>query len=205
MEKTNGALSVWKKNFTLLFFSRLIKISADCFAFNSILWFLIFDGKGAIGTAFLLAVTFLPEAFLAPLTGPLVKRSALKFWMYFSDLTRAAVVLAIPICYYNGFSPMWFVLGLMIIHSATGATYNPASITLIPQIVDEELIQKANAILQSSSEIVRLGAVTLCGVLLTFIGPAPTMIMSFTLYIISGIFVLCIKSKTAQQLTESNT
>lgn len=82
-------LSVWEKNYTFLFISRLIKISADCFAFNSILWFLIFDGKGAIGTSLLLAVTFLPEAFLAPITGPLVKRSALKFWMYFSDLTRA--------------------------------------------------------------------------------------------------------------------
>ncbi|NUJ17557.1 MFS transporter [Bacillus glycinifermentans] len=204
MEKKNGEISVWKKNFTFLFFSRIIKISADCFAFNSILWFLIFDGKGAIGTSLLLAVTFLPEAFLAPLAGPLVKRSALKFWMYFSDLTRAVIVLAIPLCYYNGFSPMWFVLGLMIIHSATGATYNPASITLIPQIVNEQLIQKANAILQSSSEIVRLGAVTLCGVLLTFIGPAPTLITSFTLYIISGFFVLCIKQQMAQQHAESD-
>lgn len=205
MEKTTEPLSVWEKNFTFLFFSRLIKISADCFAFNSILWFLIFDGKGAIGTSLLLAVTFLPEAFLAPVTGPLVKRSALKFWMYFSDLTRAAVVLTVPICYFNGFSPMWFVLGLMIIHSATGATYNPASITLIPQIVNESLIQKANAILQSSSEIVRLGAVTLCGVLLTFIGPATTLIISFILYIISGIFVLYIKYQTVQKQSESHT
>ncbi|MFN2744739.1 MULTISPECIES: MFS transporter [Bacillus] len=203
MEKTTEPVSVWKKNFTFLFFSRLIKISGDCFAFNSILWFLIFDGKGAIGTSLLIAVTFLPEAFLAPVTGPLVKRSALKFWMYFSDLTRAAVVVTVPICYFNGFSPMWFVLGLMIIHSATGATYNPASITLIPQIVNENLIQKANAILQSSSEIVRLGAVTLCGVLLTFIGPATTLFMAFAFYIISGIFVLCIKYKIVQKASNS--
>ena len=49
---------------------------------------------------------------------------------------------------------MWFVLGLMIIHSATGATYNPASITLIPQIVNENLIQKPtrfSSLLQKSS------------------------------------------------------
>ncbi len=196
-------LSVWEKNYTFLFISRLIKISADCFAFNSILWFLIFDGKGAIGTLLLLAVIFLPEAFLAPVTGPLVKRSALKFWMYFSDLTRAAVVITIPICYLNGFSPMWFVLGLMIIHSATGATYNPASITLIPQIVNENLIQKANAILQSSSEIIRLGAVTLCGVLLTFIGPATTLVFSFIFYIISGLFVLCIKYTIIRNQSQS--
>ncbi|MDA1476662.1 MFS transporter [Bacillus changyiensis] len=191
-------LSVWERNFKFLFFSRIIKISADSFAFNSILWFLILSGKGAIGTALLIAVTFLPEAFLAPVTGPLMKRSTLKFWMYFSDLTRAIIVLMIPISYLNGFSPLWFVMGLMIIHSATGATYNPASITLIPQIVHEEFMQKANAILQSSSEIVKLSTVTLCGFLLTLVGPAITLMISFVLYIISGIFVLCIKYQTNQ-------
>ncbi|MGW8264080.1 MFS transporter, partial [Bacillus sp. LR--39] len=43
--------SIWKRNFNYLFFSRIVKISGDMFAFNSILWFLIYDGKGAIGTA----------------------------------------------------------------------------------------------------------------------------------------------------------
>lgn len=61
--------SIWNKNFTLLFISRLVKLSGDGFAFNSILWFLIFDGEGAIGTSLLIAVTFLPEAMLAPITG----------------------------------------------------------------------------------------------------------------------------------------
>ncbi|NPC90793.1 MFS transporter [Bacillus sp. WMMC1349] len=199
MEKLNGTLTVWNKNFTFLFFSRIIKISADSFAFYSILWFLIFSGEGAIGTSLLIAVTFLPEALLGPVTGPLMKRSTLKFWMYFSDLTRAVVVLSIPICYFNGFSPMWFILSLMIIYSATGATYHPASITLIPQIIHENFMQKANAILQSSSEIAKLGTVTLCGFLLTLIGPATTLIISFILYIISGIFVLCIKYQIEQQ------
>ncbi|MDA7027512.1 MFS transporter [Bacillus sp. CLL-7-23] len=202
MRKLNRALTVWNKNFTLLFFSRLIKVSADSFAFYSILWFLIFSGKGAIGTALLIAVTFLPEALIAPVTGPLMKRSTLKFWMYFSDLTRALIVLSIPISYFNGFSPMWFIIGLMIIHSATGATYNPASITLIPQIVHDDFMQKANAIIQSSSEIVKLGIVTLCGGLLTLIGPAPIMIISFILYIISGILVLCIKYQADHPSTE---
>lgn len=114
--------SIWKRNFNYLFFSRIVKISGDMFAFNSILWFLIYDGKGAIGTALLIAVTFLPEAVLAPVTGPFMKQTTLKFWMYFSDLTRAAIVLIIPLCHFAGFSPLWFVMTLMIVHSATGVS-----------------------------------------------------------------------------------
>ncbi|MGG4112673.1 MFS transporter [Bacillus subtilis] len=195
--------SIWKRNFNYLFFSRIVKISGDMFAFNSILWFLIYDGKGAIGTALLIAVTFLPEAVLAPVTGPFMKQTTLKFWMYFSDLTRAAIVLIIPLCHFAGFSPLWFVMTLMIVHSATGAAYNPASIALIPQIVNEQGIQKANAVLQSSAQIVRLGAVTLCGAFLTFISPSYTMLIALVLYLVSGFLVLFIKYTAVESQSES--
>lgn len=144
------------KKLHIPFCSKLVKITADCFAVNTILWFLIFEGKGAIGTALLLAVSFLPQALLGPIITPLMKVDTLKFWMFFADITRALLMLAIPICYFSGFSPLWFILLLMLIHSATGASYNPASVSLIPKIVKGNLIQKANAVMQSSEHIVRL-------------------------------------------------
>ena len=198
MDTYNKSESIWNKNFTFLFISRLVKLSGDGFAFNSILWFLIFDGEGAIGTALLIAVTFLPEAMLAPITGPFMKQHTLKFWMYFSDLTRAAVVLIIPVCYFNGFSPLWFVMLLMIVHSATGAAYNPASISLIPNIVGENSLQKANAVIQSSGQIVRLAAITLSGVFLTFISPAYSLFIALIFYLLSGFLVLFIAYQVHQ-------
>ncbi len=161
MQKSN---SLWQKNFTFLFGSKMVKITADSFAFSTILWFLILDGKGAIGTAFLISVSFLPQAILGPIITPLMKTATLKFWMFFSDLTRASIMLIIPICYFNGFSPLWFIIFLMLIHSATGALYDPASVSLIPKIVKEDIIQKANATIQSSGQVVRLAAVTQLGI-----------------------------------------
>ena len=166
MDTYNKSESIWNKNFTLLFISRLVKLSGDGFAFNSILWFLIFDGEGAIGTSLLIAVTFLPEAMLAPITGPFMKQHTLKF------------------------CPLWFVMLLMIVHSATGAAYNPASISLIPNIVRENSLQKANAVIQSSGQIVRLAAITLSGVFLTFISPAYSLFIALIFYLLSGFLVL---------------
>ncbi|NPC91575.1 MFS transporter [Bacillus sp. WMMC1349] len=187
--------SVWQRNFTFLFYSKLVKIIADNFAFHSILWFLIFDGKGAIGTALLIAVTFLPQAILGPIITPFMNSDSLKIWMFFSDLTRAILLLIIPICYFSGFSPLWFIIFMMLMHSATGASYKPASVSLIPKIVKNDLIQKANAIIQSSEHIVRLAAVTLSGMVIVVIGAAQTMLMTLPLYIISGCLVLFIKYK----------
>ncbi|TWN84993.1 hypothetical protein CHCC20491_0326 [Bacillus paralicheniformis] len=185
--------TVWQKNFTFLFCSKMIKITADSLAFNTILWFLILDGKGAIGTAFLIAVSFLPQAILGPIITPLMKTDKLKFWMFFSDLTRAFIMLVIPVFYFNGFSPLTFIILLMLLHSATGASYDPASVSLIPKIVKEDIIQKANATIQSAGQAIKLGAVTLCGVLIVLIGAAPTMLLILPLYVMSAILVLFIQ------------
>ncbi|MFT0801058.1 MFS transporter [Bacillus swezeyi] len=192
----NSDTTVWQRNFTFLFSSKMVKVTADTLAFNTILWFLILDGKGAIGTAFLIAVTFLPQAILGPIITPLMKKNTLKFWMFFSDITRASIMLIIPICYFNGFSPLWFIISLMLIHSATGASYDPASVSLIPKIMKEDFIQKANATIQSSGQAVKLGAVTLCGVMIVTIGAAPTMLFILPLYITSAILLLFIKYRT---------
>ncbi|MEC1260398.1 MFS transporter [Bacillus swezeyi] len=197
--------SVWQKNFIFLFCSKLIKITADSFAFNSILWFLIFEGKGAIGTALLIAVSFLPQALLGPVITPLMKTNTLKFWMFFADLTRALLMFVIPICYFNGFSPLWFIILMTLIHSATGASYNPASVSLIPKVVKEDLIQKANAIIQSSEHMIRLAAVTLCGVLIVMIGASYTMLIPLSLYIISGCLVLFIHYAKKSDRVEGET
>ncbi|MED4338035.1 MFS transporter [Bacillus licheniformis] len=126
-----------------------------------------------------------------------MKTTTLKFWMFFSDLTRATIMLIIPIFYFNGFSPLWFIILLMLIHSATGASYDPAFVSLIPKIVKEDIIQKANATVQSSGQAIKLGAVTLCGVLIVLIGAAYTMLIILPLYIISAILVLFIKYSTS--------
>ncbi|WP_270574649.1 MFS transporter [Bacillus glycinifermentans] len=194
--------TLWQKNFTFLYCSKLVKVIADSFAFNSILWFLILDGQGAIGTALLIAVTILPQVLIAPLISPLMKTNTLKFWMFSADITRSILMLLIPFFYFNGFSPLWFIISLMLIHSATGASYDPASVSLIPQIVTRDLIQKANATIESSVQVVKLAAVMFCGILIAVIGAANTMLLTFPLYIISASLVFLIKYKLKDNKTK---
>lgn len=59
-----SAQSLWKRNFTYLFISKMCKITADSLSFNTILWLLVLGGKGAIGTAFFIAVSFVPQAIV---------------------------------------------------------------------------------------------------------------------------------------------
>ncbi|MFJ5964876.1 MFS transporter [Bacillus sp. NPDC093026] len=183
---------MWKRNFTYLFISKVFKITADSLSFNTILWLLVLEGKGAIGTAFFIAVSFVPQAIVGPLITPMMRPNQLKFWMCFADLTRTTIMIVISICYFNGFSPLWLIIGLMLLHSATGGSYEPASVSIIPKLVHEEVIQKANATIQSASHVVRLVTVTVCGMMIAFIGVGYTMLFIIPLYLMSALLVLLI-------------
>ncbi|WP_353856138.1 MFS transporter [Bacillus sp. Bos-x628] len=199
MEKMNLSESVWNKHFTSLFISRLIKNTGESFAFTSVLWLLILRGDGALGTGLLLAVTVLPSSLLAPILGPLMKNHHLSKWMFASDVVRATIVLIIPLLHFSQLLPLWLLISLMVIQSATGAAYNPASVAILPQIVPTHLIQKANAILQSSFEIVALAAVMVAGLLVKLIGPADTLLITTALFIISGLFIIGVKLKRTEE------
>ncbi|MCY7705885.1 MFS transporter, partial [Bacillus safensis] len=113
-----SAQSLWKRNFTYLFVSKMCKITADSLSFNTILWLLVLGGKGAIGTAFFIAVSFVPQAIVGPFITPMMKPHQLKFWMCFADLTRGAIILVIVVSYFYGFTPLVLIIGCMLLHSA---------------------------------------------------------------------------------------
>lgn len=126
----------------------------------------------------------------------MMKPHQLKFWMCFADLTRAAIILVIVVSYFYDFSPLALIIGGMLLHSATGGSYEPASVSIIPKLVHEDVIQKANATIQSASHVVRLVTVTICGVMIAFVGVGYTMLVIIPLYLMSALLVLLITYKT---------
>lgn len=154
MEKMNLSESVWNKRFTSLFISRLIKNTGESFAFTSVLWLLILRGDGALGTGLLLAVTVLPSSLLAPILGPLMKRHHLSKWMFSSDVIRATIVLIIPLLHFSHILPLWLLISLMVIQSATGAAYNrllwPSCRRLFQSISFKKQMRSCNHLLKLS-------------------------------------------------------
>lgn len=61
-----------------------------------------------------------------------MKRHHLSKWMFASDVIRATIVLIIPLLHFSHILPLWLLISLMVIQSATGAAYNPASVQFHP-------------------------------------------------------------------------
>ncbi|HZG60882.1 MAG TPA: MFS transporter [Anoxybacillus sp.] len=196
----NGNL--WNSNFTNLFLSRIVKVTGDNFALISLMWLIIEMGEGAIGVALLLTVTILPQALLGPIISPLMQKKHLARWMFYSDIIRAIIIASIPLLYSIGLLKFWLLLIIVIFQSATGSSYNPASVAIIPQIVIKNHIQKANAILQSSYEIVTLISVTVAGFFVSF-SIQNTLLITGILFFISAVFARFIKQRNEDQEKET--
>lgn len=187
--------NLWNSNFTNLFLSRVVKVTGDNFALISLMWLIIEMGEGAIGVALLLTVTILPQALLGPVISPLMQKKHLARWMFYSDIIRAIMIVSIPLLYSIGLLELWLLLIMVIFQSATGSSYNPASVAIIPQIVIKDHIQKANAILQSSYEIVTLISVTVAGFFVSLINVQNTLLVTGILFFISAVLARYIKQE----------
>lgn len=187
--------NLWNSNFTNLFLSRVVKVTGDNFALISLMWLIIEMGEGAIGVALLLTVTILPQALLGPVISPLMQKKHLASWMFYSDIIRAIMIVSIPLLYSIGLLELWLLLIMVIFQSATGSSYNPASVAIIPQIVIKDHIQKANAILQSSYEIVTLISVTVAGFFVSLINVQNTLLVTGILFFISAVLARYIKQE----------
>lgn len=193
---------LWQSSFLLLLLSRFLKVMADNFALIAVVWLLIEMGGGALASSIFYVSTLVPQTMLAPFLSPLFVRGRLQSWMFASDATRGILVLIVPLCYQFDLLPIWWFFTLVILQSATGSIYNPASVALLPRIVDPARLQQANAILQSNSEVVALIGLAGAGVALTLLSTTTTLLITGVMFLLSAVLVVLIRphrQETAQE------
>jgi len=186
---------LWEPNFTLLFLSRFAKVMADNITAIAVVWLLIEMGGSAMSTALLYACNLVPQTVLSSLVSPLLSRGRLTHWMFASEVVRGALVAVMPVLAMTGQAvPFWLLFTLVFLQSATGAFYSPASVALLPKIVRPAQIQKANALMQSSSEVVTLLGLAGAGLLITLLSAETTLLLAAGMFLLSALLVTVVRT-----------
>ncbi|MFD2168556.1 MFS transporter [Tumebacillus lipolyticus] len=174
---------------------------ADNFASISFVWLLLESGGGAVATSILFFVTLIPEMLLGLFVSPLLARGRLNVWMFGSDAVRALIMLVIPLCYYYDFLPIWLFFVAGFIQSACGSVYNPASVALLPRLVERSHVQKANAFMASANQVVFLVGLAGAGVLVNWLSSVTTMVVTSGVFLISGLLLLFLRPNKVEAPT----
>ena len=156
-----------RRDFRRVFLAVATSELGDSLHYIALMWF-AFDVGGAGGVIAVRLADSIP-AFLFGLHGGLAAdRFSRKRLMVSADLVRAIVLLPVAIAGVAGSLPLWgLVVASFVLESAT-SFFAPAYGAMIPTLVDRANVQRANALVQSTTQVLSIGGWALAAAFLTF-------------------------------------
>ena len=116
--------------------------------------------------------TVLPQLLISPLAGSLVDRYPRRWMMVLGDSGAALCTLAMAALFFSGPSVVqpWQVFLVTTLSSAFGAVQSPAYLALVPGMVPEAQLGRANGLIQLGQGLAEVLAPALAGLLVAAIG-----------------------------------
>lgn len=165
-------------------------------------WYILSITKSAFIMSIYMAVGTVVYVIMGPIGGVIADRhdrKQLLIWMY---VIRGAVVALIGVLMYFSIQSIWLFYIASVILSICGAIFVPASNAIIPVIVREEHLNKANSMNSSVQSITNILGLVAGGILYSLIGIGGIFIFNAISYIGSGILEMFI---TISAIANKNT
>jgi len=197
------------KNFILLFLGKLISQLGDVIYNMAIGWYILTITSSALQMSIYMAIGTVVYVVMGPIGGVIADRHNRKMLIIWMDYLRGAAVAITGLLMYFNIQSIWMLYITSAILSICGAIFVPASNALIPNIVQEEQLTKANSMAASIQSISGIVGLVVGGVLYALIGIKAIFILNAVSYVACGIlenFIILPKETSEVNLSgdESN-
>lgn len=189
------------KNFFLLFQGTLTSnIAATFYSFALSFHILKITDNNAFLQGLYLGMCGLTFVIFSFVGGVLADRWNKVKIIYLSDFLKGGFILlsAIPLYFFiknNQITAQLIIIFIVgFLNHVIAAIFSPASTALIPELVNKELLQRANSYFSMLTSFVSIIGIILAGLLYSYLSLILLFLMIGLLYIASGISVLFIKA-----------
>ncbi len=166
--------------------------SIDSIAFT---WIVYAVTGSAAWSAVIFALNQLPSVLLQPFAGALVEGMNKKRIMVLSDLVRGGVVALLGILYAQGFVGPWILAAMTLVISSVEAFCLPASVALIPKIIDKKYYSFATSLNGTLSNVMQLIGLGVAGAIIGVFGVGAAMLIDAATFFLSAILTAWVKGK----------
>ncbi|MGK5519268.1 MFS transporter [Micromonospora sp. URMC 107] len=159
------------RSYRMLFLARTLSLLGSA-VIPVALAFAILDAPGGSATdlGLVLAARSLAQVALLLFGGVLADRMNRFRLMVGSDLLAFAAQAVLTVVFVSGRPSLPVVIALSAVNGAAAALFLPASRGVVPQVVAQEQLQSANALLRLSRNSTTIGGAALAGVLVAALG-----------------------------------
>jgi MFS transporter, DHA3 family, macrolide efflux protein len=196
------------RDFWLFRFGQFISVIGDSCASIALAWWILDKTGSAAQMSAVIAPPMFVRIFLLPLFGPIGDRFSRKWIAAISDYWRALITLCIGFLVFFDIFELSLIIPLYILLSVGSALFGSVSMSIVPQLVSKEQIQKAlrqGQVIQSIGTVI--GGIA-GGIFVTFFGIAGAFFIDGVSYLLAGIAAAFIVAQTKPQrqvdLTKNN-
>jgi MFS family permease len=184
--------------FERLWLGLSISYLGDQFTLIALLWFVLqLTGSGAAVGLVILCFD-LPGVITGSIFGRLLDRHQPRLVMGCDNLARAAIIAAIPTLYALGSLQLWHVFALALLAGALSPATTTGVRVLVPHLVDDNELERANALTATSLQFSYLVGPVLAGFTVASLGgPWALFIDSFS-FLLMGLLALTLPTITRE-------
>lgn len=191
--------------FARLWVGLLLSRLGDSFTAIALLWFVLqLTGSGiAIG---LVVLCFqLPTIISSPLLGKLLDRYSPRSIMAFDNIGRCMLVAMIPAMYWSGVLQLWMVYALALLAGILSPATEVGMRVVVPRMVNDEVLERVNALLAVSWDFATLVGPAIAGVLIGLIGAPNVLLFDAASFLLMCIVVLAMPDLQREKTGERET
>lgn len=152
----------------------------------------------ALQMGIMLAISMLPAALFGMLAGAYVDRWDRRRTMIVADLLRAGLVFAVPFAAQLG---IWLVYVLALGVAGVSLFFEPAKLSLIPDLVGSDDLMAANSLDSATVSVAELVGLALAGGLVAGVGYRAAFFFDAATYLVSAAFIWSITYRAQGRLS----
>ncbi len=176
-----------QRNFSLFWFGQFISIIGDWVLFIALPFYTYSLTGSVLATGAMFMISTLPRLFLGSLAGTFVDRWDRKRTMIVADLLR--VVTTLLLLFVHSREGLWLIYISAFLESIFSQFFYPAKSAIIPLLVDEKELLKANSLNGLSDALTRLLGSGLGGVLMGWFGFTSVVLLDAGSFLISALML----------------
>ena len=177
--------TLWaNRNFVLLWTGQFVSQIGDRLAMVAFPWLVYSQTGSTLSTGIVLAIYTLPYLLFGMFAGVAIDRFNKRRVMLMAELARMVLVLLVPLA---AAWSLWSVFVLSFAMASLTVLFDPAKLSLLPDIVPRERLLRANSLLASAETLTEVLGYASAGLLLAAVSTATAFRLDGLTFFVSAL------------------
>ncbi|KOY55663.1 MFS transporter [Streptomyces sp. XY332] len=180
-------------SFRLLWLGQSLSLLGDGFSYIAFAWITLGLTGSTLALGYVLAFQAVPRALLTLVGGSLSDKWSSRTLMKFSSWARAALMAAVGLAGTGGALTLWMLCCAAAAFGAVDAFFQPARASILPSVVDKELLAPANALLTVAAKVAAVLGPAVGGMVVAFSDASIAFLVDAACFALCGLCVAGIR------------